>query len=70
MTILKSILLLFLTASAIAQTNSPNTSSKANRDKLHLVLVDYQGDSEIYRFTWLRTFHKPIAIRIQKAKYA
>ncbi|MBS1755512.1 MAG: hypothetical protein JST34_15840 [Bacteroidetes bacterium] len=31
-------------------------------------LTDYQGDNEIYRFTWLRTFHKPIVIRIQKTK--
>lgn len=30
------------------------------------VLSNYQGDKEIYRFTWLRTFHHPIAIRIEK----
>jgi hypothetical protein len=25
-------------------------------------------DAEIYRFTWLRTFHKPIAVRISRLK--
>lgn len=30
------------------------------------VLSNYNGDKEIYRFTWLRTFHHPVAIRIEK----
>ena len=30
------------------------------------ILYDYDGDSEVFRFTWLRTFHNPITIRIQK----
>jgi hypothetical protein len=30
------------------------------------ILSDYDGDAEIYRFTWLRTFHNPITIRVQK----
>ena len=30
------------------------------------VLSSYQGDKEIYRFTWLRTFHHPVAIRLEK----
>jgi hypothetical protein len=29
-------------------------------------LLNYSGNIEIFRFTWLRTFHNPIAIRIQK----
>lgn len=32
------------------------------------ILVDCEDDIEAYRFTWLRTFHKPIMVRIQKAK--
>jgi len=32
------------------------------------VLANYEGDTEIYRFTWLRTFNNPIAIRIQRTK--
>lgn len=30
------------------------------------VLKDYQGDKEIYRFTWLRSFNHPVAIRLEK----
>jgi hypothetical protein len=30
------------------------------------ILTDYEGDVEIYRFTWLRSFHRPIAIRLEK----
>jgi len=30
------------------------------------VLRNYQGDKEIYRFTWLRTFHHPISVRLEK----
>ena len=30
------------------------------------ILSTYSGNQEIFRFTWLRTFHKPVAIRIQK----
>jgi hypothetical protein len=30
------------------------------------VLFSYNSTNEIYRFTWLRTFHHPIAIRIKK----
>jgi len=29
-------------------------------------LFDLKTESEIYRFTWLRTFHNPIAFRIEK----
>ncbi|WP_207532986.1 hypothetical protein [Desertivirga arenae] len=30
------------------------------------VLYNYKGDKEIYRFTWLRTFHHPVAVRLEK----
>jgi hypothetical protein len=30
------------------------------------VLNNYRGDKEIYRFTWLRTFHNPVSIRVEK----
>ena len=30
------------------------------------VLANYTGNKEIFRFTWLRSFHNPVAIRIQK----
>ncbi|MEO5945743.1 MAG: hypothetical protein ABIP79_02930 [Chitinophagaceae bacterium] len=30
------------------------------------ILKDYSGDKEIYRFTWLRSFHHPVSIRIEK----
>jgi len=30
------------------------------------VLINYKGDKEIYRFTWLRTFHHPVAVRLEK----
>jgi hypothetical protein len=29
-------------------------------------LFNYKGPDEIYRFTWLRSFHVPVAIRFQK----
>ena len=29
-------------------------------------LYNYKGEDEIYRFTWLRSFHNPITIRFQK----
>jgi hypothetical protein len=30
------------------------------------VLKGYPSDFEVYRFTWLRTFHRPISIRMDK----
>src|SRR5687767_3485207 len=30
------------------------------------VLKDYQGEMEIYRFTWLRSFHNPAVVRVEK----
>ncbi len=30
------------------------------------VLSSYKGDKEIYRFTWLRTFHHPVSVRLEK----
>ena len=30
------------------------------------ILKDYYGDKEIYRFTWLRTFHHPVSVRLEK----
>lgn len=30
------------------------------------VLKDYQGNKEIYRFTWIRTFHHPVSVRLEK----
>jgi hypothetical protein len=30
------------------------------------VLSNYKGTKEIYRFTWLRTFHHPVAVRFEK----
>lgn len=30
------------------------------------VLFKEKSDREIYRFTWLRTFHNPIAVRIER----
>ena len=30
------------------------------------VLKNYNGDKEIYRFTWLRTFNHPISVRLEK----
>ena len=32
------------------------------------VLHNYTGKSEIYRFTWLRSFHDPVSIRLQKRR--
>ncbi|MBO9632420.1 MAG: hypothetical protein J7578_04835 [Chitinophagaceae bacterium] len=32
------------------------------------VLANLEEDKEVIRFTWLRTFHHPVAIRIQKEK--
>ena len=29
------------------------------------VLYNYSGDKEIYRFTWLRTFHHPVSLRLE-----
>ena len=30
------------------------------------IIKDYQGEKEIYRFTWLRTFHHPVSVRFEK----
>jgi hypothetical protein len=30
------------------------------------VLKDYHGDKEIYRFTWLRSFHHPVSTRLER----
>ena len=30
------------------------------------VLINYKGDKEIYRFTWLRSFHHPMVVRLEK----
>lgn len=30
------------------------------------ILSDYHGDKEIYRLTWLRTFHHPVSVRLEK----
>ena len=30
------------------------------------VLKNYDGDKEVYRFTWLRTFNHPVSIRLEK----
>ena len=30
------------------------------------ILKNYHGDKEIYRFTWLRTFHHPVSVRLEK----
>jgi hypothetical protein len=30
------------------------------------ILYSYKGDKEIYRFTWLRSFHHPVIVRIEK----
>jgi hypothetical protein len=30
------------------------------------VVSNYHGDKEIYRFTWLRTFHHPVSVRLEK----
>ena len=30
------------------------------------LLYNYHGEDEIYRFTWLRSFHAPVVIKIQK----
>lgn len=30
------------------------------------ILCEYQGDKEIYRFTWLRTFHHPVSVKLEK----
>jgi hypothetical protein len=32
------------------------------------IIKDYQGDKEIYRFTWLRTFHHPVSVRLEKQR--
>jgi hypothetical protein len=32
------------------------------------LLFNKRENKEIYRFTWLRTFHNPIAIRIERSK--
>ena len=32
------------------------------------IIKDYKGNKEIYRFTWLRTFHHPVSIIIIKEK--
>jgi hypothetical protein len=31
-------------------------------------IYTYNGDDEIYRFTWLRSFHNPVIIRFEKHK--
>lgn len=31
-----------------------------------LPLIDTTADKEVYRFLWLRSFHRPIAVRIEK----
>ena len=33
------------------------------------VLYNYQSSDEIYRFTWLRSFHLPVVIKIQKHQF-
>lgn len=30
------------------------------------IISNYNGSKELYRFTWLRTFHHPISIRLEK----
>jgi hypothetical protein len=30
------------------------------------VLKNYNGDKEVYRFTWLRTFNHPVSLRLEK----
>jgi hypothetical protein len=30
------------------------------------VLKDYQGNREVYRFTWLRSFDHPVVVRVEK----
>jgi hypothetical protein len=30
------------------------------------VLKNYNGDKEVYRFTWLRTFNHPVSVRLEK----
>jgi hypothetical protein len=30
------------------------------------ILNNYQGEKEICRFTWLRTFHHPVSVRLEK----
>jgi hypothetical protein len=30
------------------------------------ILYNYGGEGEIYRFTWLRTFHNPITVRAER----
>ena len=30
------------------------------------VLSSYKGAKEIYRFTWLRSFHHPVSVRLEK----
>ena len=30
------------------------------------ILKDYNGEKEIYRFTWLRTFNHPVSVRLEK----
>ena len=32
------------------------------------VLKDYHGNKEIYRFTWLRSFHHPVSIRLERQR--
>jgi hypothetical protein len=31
------------------------------------ILCNYRGNKEIYRFTWLRTFHHPVIIRVERS---
>ena len=30
------------------------------------IIHEYKGSMEIYRFTWLRTFHHPVVLRLEK----
>jgi len=32
------------------------------------ILKNYEGDKEIYRFTWLRTFNHPVSVRLEKQR--
>lgn len=34
------------------------------------VLFNYKGEEEIYRFSWFRSFHSPVVIRIQKKGFS
>lgn len=56
---------------SITNFNSLDTSlnkwySKDLLDMKEPNIYTFRGDDEIYRFTWLRSFHNPVAIRFQK----